>query len=130
MASSSETTNTPAEQSQSNLSDVGAAPDNSTLVPERSSYANAAISERLRLFTNSQLHSTTGSPSYSQPFQNNLALPKRDPSWGGLLHTLEPPGGKDLPLEGIQEACLLRYFIEDLSPWVFTYPYKSVLCCR
>ncbi|WXC44474.1 hypothetical protein QX201_004208 [Fusarium graminearum] len=117
MASSSETTNTPAEQSQSNLSDVGAAPDNSTLVPERSSYANAAISERLRLFTNSQLHSTTGSPSYSQPFQNNLALPKRDPSWGGLLHTLEPPGGKDLPLEGIQEACLLRYFIEDLSPW-------------
>jgi hypothetical protein len=23
-----------------------------------------------------------------------------------------------LPLEGVQEACLLRYFIEELSHWV------------
>ncbi|KAH7186105.1 uncharacterized protein B0J16DRAFT_343216 [Fusarium flagelliforme] len=49
----------------------------------------------------------------SQPFGSS----QRGPSWGGLLHTLEPPQGTDVPLEGVQEACLLRYFIEDLSPW-------------
>ncbi|KAJ4009521.1 hypothetical protein NW752_009111 [Fusarium irregulare] len=48
-----------------------------------------------------------------QPFGSS----QRGPSWGGLLHTLEPPQGRDVPLEGVQEACLLRYFIEDLSPW-------------
>ncbi|KAI1069402.1 hypothetical protein LB507_008630 [Fusarium sp. FIESC RH6] len=47
-----------------------------------------------------------------QPFGSS----QRGPSWGGLLHTLEPPQGRDVPLEGVQEACLLRYFIEDLSP--------------
>ncbi|RGP62695.1 hypothetical protein FSPOR_9082 [Fusarium sporotrichioides] len=55
--------------------------------------------------------------SHPQPFRSYIDLSQRDPSWGGLLHTLEPPQVRDLPLDGIQEACLLRYFIEDLSPW-------------
>ncbi|KAF5586975.1 ARCA-like protein [Fusarium pseudoanthophilum] len=53
----------------------------------------------------------------TQPAQHPLALSQRGPSWGGLLHALEPPHQRDLPLEGVQEACLLRYFIEELSHW-------------
>ncbi|KAF4332208.1 hypothetical protein FBEOM_13996 [Fusarium beomiforme] len=57
-------------------------------------------------------------PSFQvQASQPTLALSQRGPSWGGLLHTLEPPHQRDLPLEGVQEACLLRYFIEELSHW-------------
>ncbi|EXK86048.1 hypothetical protein FOQG_10097 [Fusarium oxysporum f. sp. raphani 54005] len=59
-----------------------------------------------------------GLPTFeTQPSQHPLALSQRGPSWGGLLHALEPPHQRDLPLEGVQEACLLRYFIEELSHW-------------
>ncbi|KAL4724321.1 hypothetical protein ACLX1H_008934 [Fusarium chlamydosporum] len=57
------------------------------------------------------------SSSELQSFGDTLSLSQRGPSWGGLLNTLEPPQSRNLPLEGVQEACLLRYFIEDLSPW-------------
>ncbi|KAJ4251000.1 hypothetical protein NW762_011650 [Fusarium torreyae] len=60
-------------------------------------------------------HSTL--PTLQNQHQNNLALSQRGSSWGGLLHSLEPPQQRDLPLDGVQEACLLRYYIEELSHW-------------
>jgi hypothetical protein len=115
---STPTTDTPADQSQSNLSDHDAIRDDSTSTLHSSSYAVTAMTEILMPFGDSQLESATDLASYPQPLRDNLALSQQGPSWGGLLHAPEQPQGRDSPSEGIQEACLLRYFIEDLSPWV------------
>lgn len=52
------------------------------------------------------------------PTKHLPVLSQRGPSWGGILHSLEPPQDQDRPLDGVQEACLLRYFVEELSHWV------------
>ncbi|KAG8354020.1 hypothetical protein FVEN_g8239 [Fusarium venenatum] len=111
------TIDTSGDQSQSNLSDYDDTRDTSTSAPQSSSYTNTEITKSLIPFGNSQFGSATRLASYPQPMRDNFALSQRGPSWGGLLHTIEPPQGRDSPLEGIQEACLLRYFIEDLSSW-------------
>ncbi|KAJ4317233.1 hypothetical protein N0V84_007452 [Fusarium piperis] len=51
------------------------------------------------------------------PTQNMPGLSQRGPSWGGILHSLEPPQDQDRPLGGVQEACLFRYYVEELSHW-------------
>ncbi|KAH7265610.1 uncharacterized protein BKA55DRAFT_559278 [Fusarium redolens] len=86
-----------------------------SLGPEGSSYFHPATSQPP---VREQLPQGPAIPSFQvQPSQHPLALSQRGPSWGGLLHALEPPHQRDLPLEGVQEACLLRYFIEELSHW-------------
>ncbi|RSM09154.1 hypothetical protein CEP52_004308 [Fusarium oligoseptatum] len=61
-------------------------------------------------------HSNPSNYGHVHP-QHLPVLSQRGPSWGGILHSLEPPQDQDRPLDGVQEACLLRYFVEELSHW-------------
>lgn len=83
-----------------------------------SPYIDSTVSSSLTPSRGGHSQPSALSSLKTQPSQHPLALSQRGPSWGGLLHALEPPHQRDLPLEGVQEACLLRYFIEELSHWV------------
>ncbi|KLP19231.1 ARCA protein [Fusarium fujikuroi] len=82
-----------------------------------STYFNSTVPESLSPSRGGHPQASALPAFQTQPSQHPLALSQRGPSWGGLLHALEPPHQRDLPLEGVQEACLLRYFIEELSHW-------------
>ncbi|KAG5664951.1 hypothetical protein KAF25_008685 [Fusarium avenaceum] len=82
-----------------------------------SSYFGQVISSSTPPQENEQLHALALASYQTHSSQQHLALSQRDPSWGGILHALEPPERRDVPLDSVQEACLLRYFIEELSPW-------------
>lgn len=86
--------------------------------PTNSSYFGQVISSSTPPQENEQLHALALTSYQTHSSQQHLALSQRDPSWGGILHAVEPPERRDVPLDSVQEACLLRYFIEELSPWV------------
>lgn len=86
--------------------------------PTNTSDFGQVILRSISSHENEQLHALALASCQTHSSQQHLALSQRDPSWGGILHTLEPPERRDVPLESVQEACLLRYFIEELSPWV------------
>ncbi|KIL92214.1 hypothetical protein FAVG1_04622 [Fusarium avenaceum] len=85
--------------------------------PTNTSDFGQVILRSISSHENEQLHALALASCQTHSSQQHLALSQRDPSWGGILHTLEPPERRDVPLESVQEACLLRYFIEELSPW-------------
>ncbi|KAH6981690.1 hypothetical protein BKA56DRAFT_584309 [Ilyonectria sp. MPI-CAGE-AT-0026] len=44
-------------------------------------------------------------------------LSQRGPSWGGLLNEFEPKRNENRAHDTIQEACLLRYYVNELAHW-------------
>ncbi|RGP72905.1 hypothetical protein FLONG3_6543 [Fusarium longipes] len=108
--------NTPPNQSQEDCSASSTTPhhsgrsDTPGLDLQSSTYPHLASFNNLSSCNSSNIKDTTLAPQLP-------VLPHQGSSWGGLLQSLEPQQGRSLSVGGVQEACLLRYFIEDLSPW-------------
>ncbi|KAH7157326.1 hypothetical protein B0J13DRAFT_541523 [Dactylonectria estremocensis] len=45
------------------------------------------------------------------------ALSQQGPSWGGLLNEFETHRERDRTQDAVQEACLLRYYVNELAHW-------------
>ena len=72
----------------------------------------------------------------TQPTSNlwpSLGMTDRSSHWYGSsrVPTTSHPGGqhttgfRQFPLEDVQEACLMAYFVEEISHWVRTRPFQG-----
>ncbi|RSL55367.1 hypothetical protein CEP54_009445 [Fusarium duplospermum] len=91
----------------------------SPITPGSSTILHSAGSDGMIPSPSSVEHLSHLNPSNYRhvPTQHLPVLSQRGPSWGGILHSLEPSQDQERPLDGVQEACLLRYFVEELSHW-------------
>ncbi|KAK7428294.1 hypothetical protein QQZ08_005191 [Neonectria magnoliae] len=89
-------------------------PNSGALVSSASDGADIAVGSPLVLDQSISDHQ----PSYRNGASPILPLlSQRGPSWDGLLNDFEPKLDNDENLEVIQEACLLRYYVNELAHW-------------
>lgn len=94
--------------------------------PQTPNSANALASsgsESAEVMIPSPLALEQAIEDHSTGYRNGLSpvlpvLSQRGPSWGGLLNEFEPKRGETQAHETIQEACLLRYYVNELAHWV------------
>ncbi|KAK7414258.1 hypothetical protein QQX98_006855 [Neonectria punicea] len=89
-------------------------PNSGDLISSASDGADGAVGSPLVLDQSISDHQATYRNGASPVLP---VLSQRGPSWGGLLNDFEPKPDNDETLEAIQEACLLRYYVNELAHW-------------